>query len=146
MFCDAVFWTPGGHDLRLDWSAVDPGDHVRVLVAIPEPPSCLMLGLGLFELGLSCTAAAAEGPRAPPGATCVVQSADCPAPPMPCSSSTSSADLCRTPVFSGVDLQVAAGEIRRHRRESGVGKVDPLLDCIAGLDTVDGGSVAGRRR
>ena len=53
VFCDAVFWTPGGHDLRLDWSAVDPGDHVRVLVAIPEPPSYLMLGLGLFGLGLS---------------------------------------------------------------------------------------------
>ena len=45
-----------------------------------------------------------------------------------------------TPVFEGVDLQVAAGEFVAVLGESGVGK-STLLNCIAGLDTVDAGSV-----
>jgi putative ABC transport system ATP-binding protein len=50
-----------------------------------------------------------------------------------------------TPVFSGVSLDVAAGEFVAIVGESGVGK-STLLNCIAGLDTVDAGSVqfAGR--
>ena len=44
------------------------------------------------------------------------------------------------PVFSNVDLDVAAGEFVAIVGESGVGK-STLLNCIAGLDSVDEGSV-----
>jgi putative ABC transport system ATP-binding protein len=43
-------------------------------------------------------------------------------------------------VFSGVNLQVAAGEFVAILGESGVGK-STLLNCIAGLDSVASGSV-----
>ena len=52
VFCDAVAWTPGGHDLTLDWSAIDPGDHIRVLVAVPEPANYLLFAAGLAGLAL----------------------------------------------------------------------------------------------
>jgi putative ABC transport system ATP-binding protein len=44
------------------------------------------------------------------------------------------------PVFAGVDLDVAAGEFVAIVGESGVGK-STLLNCIAGLDTLDSGTV-----
>ena len=44
------------------------------------------------------------------------------------------------PVFSQVDLQVAAGEFVAILGESGVGK-STLLNCIAGLDSVNSGQV-----
>lgn len=46
----------------------------------------------------------------------------------------------QTPVFAGVDLQVRAGEFVAIVGESGVGK-STLLNCLAGLDRVDGGQV-----
>lgn len=49
------------------------------------------------------------------------------------------------PVFAGVNLQMRAGEFVALQGESGVGK-STLLNCIAGLDRADAGSVllAGR--
>ena len=45
-----------------------------------------------------------------------------------------------SPVFENVDLRLAEGEFVAILGESGVGK-STLLNCIAGLDTVDAGSV-----
>lgn len=45
-----------------------------------------------------------------------------------------------TPVFAGVDLDLAEGEFVAIVGESGVGK-STLLNCIAGLDTLDAGQV-----
>ncbi|MFT3666197.1 ABC transporter ATP-binding protein [Piscinibacter sp.] len=45
-----------------------------------------------------------------------------------------------TPVFGGVDLELRGGEFVAIVGESGVGK-STLLNCIAGLDTPDAGSV-----
>jgi putative ABC transport system ATP-binding protein len=45
-----------------------------------------------------------------------------------------------TPVFSGVALELAAGEFVALLGESGVGK-STLLNCIAGLDDADAGQI-----
>jgi hypothetical protein len=52
-FCDAVSWVAGGRDLVLDWDAVHPGDHIRVLVAVPEPANHLLFAAGLAGLALT---------------------------------------------------------------------------------------------
>ena len=48
---DSTLWTAGGFTVTLDWNAVDPGDHIRVLTAtpVPEPETyaLLLAGLGM---------------------------------------------------------------------------------------------------
>ena len=46
---------------------------------------------------------------------------------------------------SGVDLEVAPGEFVAVMGPSGSGKTT-LLNCLSGLDDIDGGRVARRRR
>jgi hypothetical protein len=51
---DSVSWALGGHTLALAWNAVDPGDHVRVLVqAVPEPATAALVALALAGAGLA---------------------------------------------------------------------------------------------
>lgn len=40
-----------GNVLTLDWTARNPGDHIRVMTAVPEPSSYAMLGTGLLAMG-----------------------------------------------------------------------------------------------
>lgn len=41
-----------GQTLTLKWNASNPGDHVRVMTAVPEPGTYAMFGAGLLALGL----------------------------------------------------------------------------------------------
>lgn len=48
-----IAWAEGGHELELSWTAADPGDHIRVLIAVPEPPNPLLFAAGLAGLALT---------------------------------------------------------------------------------------------
>lgn len=52
VYCDAADWIAGGHELMLNWSAVHPGDHIRVLLTVPEPPNPMLFAAGLAGLAL----------------------------------------------------------------------------------------------
>jgi hypothetical protein len=36
-----------GNVLSLNWTASDPGDHVRVLTAVPEPSTYALMAIGM---------------------------------------------------------------------------------------------------
>jgi hypothetical protein len=42
-------WT--GNTLKLKWNASNPGDHIRVMTAVPEPGTYAMFAAGLLALG-----------------------------------------------------------------------------------------------
>lgn len=52
-FGDSVSFTPGGNTLVVHFNALDPGDHIRVLVAVPEPQTYALFALGLAALGVA---------------------------------------------------------------------------------------------
>ena len=46
-FADSFSWTPGSNTLVLHFNALDPGDHIRVIVGtVPEPATCALFGAG----------------------------------------------------------------------------------------------------
>lgn len=47
---DTVTWTPGSNTMTIRWTASNPGDHVRVLTAVPEPASWGLAGVALAAL------------------------------------------------------------------------------------------------
>jgi hypothetical protein len=48
---DAKHTSWAGNTLTLKWNASNPGDHIRVMTAVPEPASYAMFGAGLLALG-----------------------------------------------------------------------------------------------
>jgi len=50
---DTVSWVPGGNTVTISWNAVDPGDHIRVLLEVPEPSTYALLGVGGLMLALA---------------------------------------------------------------------------------------------
>lgn len=48
-----ALWSVGGNSLYIKWSALDPGDHIRVLTAVPEPSTYALLIAGLFMIGVT---------------------------------------------------------------------------------------------
>jgi PEP-CTERM motif len=44
-----------GDTLTLRWGASSPGDHIRVMTAVPEPATYALLFLGLVAIGLFAT-------------------------------------------------------------------------------------------
>jgi hypothetical protein len=50
---DTVSWLAGGNTVTIHWNAVDPGDHIRVLVQVPEPSTYALFGIGGLVLALA---------------------------------------------------------------------------------------------
>lgn len=48
---DASNTSWAGNTLSIKWNASSPGDHIRVMTAVPEPSTYAMLGAGLLALG-----------------------------------------------------------------------------------------------
>lgn len=48
---DQLQWAAGSHSLTLSWNVNDPGDHIRVLTAVPEPATATLYAAGLLALG-----------------------------------------------------------------------------------------------
>lgn len=49
---DVAFWTSGNNQtLNYAWTASNPGDHLRVLTAVPEPATWAMMILGFGLIG-----------------------------------------------------------------------------------------------
>jgi len=48
---DQTLWSAGDHELDIRWLASDPGDHVRVLTAVPEPSTSALFVAGALGIG-----------------------------------------------------------------------------------------------
>jgi hypothetical protein len=48
---DAKHTSWAGNTLTLKWNASNPGDHIRVMTAVPEPASYALFAAGLLALG-----------------------------------------------------------------------------------------------
>jgi len=44
---------PRPNALAIEWSASDPGDHIRVITAVPEPQTWALMLSGFALLGLA---------------------------------------------------------------------------------------------
>jgi hypothetical protein len=47
---DSTTFALGSNTLTIDWVTDDPGDHIRVLLAVPEPETYALFGAGLAAL------------------------------------------------------------------------------------------------
>ena len=47
---DTTTFAVGSNTLTIDWDAVDPGYHVRVLLAVPAPETSALFAAGLAAL------------------------------------------------------------------------------------------------
>jgi len=48
---DVLLWSGNSNTVYIDWTVLDPGDHIRVITAVPEPGTQAMLAAGLLATG-----------------------------------------------------------------------------------------------